>query len=73
MRITLKFSSALLPLFLLACSNQETYTVIQRYEQNECLMLPRPQQKECMDHNSDSYEEYQRKRKEVLEGTGTDG
>lgn len=45
-----------------ACSNQQVYEAVQRNQRLECQKIPLPQQDECMEQNSESYEEYRRNR-----------
>lgn len=67
MRNVFIISSVLATVFLQGCTNQATYTAIQRGEQIECEKKPVPVQQDCMQQISQSYEDYKRERDELLE------
>lgn len=50
-----------------ACSNRAVYDNIRLYQRNECLKEPPPRYKECIERTNQSFEEYQRERREGLE------
>ncbi len=41
------------------CSNQQIYETIQKNRQQECQLLPPPQDEECLAAYEESYESYQ--------------
>lgn len=51
-----------------ACSNEQIYTAIQDNQRLECSKLPEPQYEKCMAELETPYDEYERDRREVLEG-----
>jgi len=60
--VVLTFISA-----LAACSNKQIYESTQLNRQNECYKLPDAQIDECMEQHKKSFDEYDRKRQELLE------
>lgn len=56
-----------LSIILIGCSNKQMYEAAQNNRKSECRKLPDQQQEDCMKAHSESYEEYSRKREEVLE------
>lgn len=65
MRVFLSFLSICVLSFAIGCSHQELYEAVQDNRQFECEKLSHPQYEECMDENNESYEDYERKRKEL--------
>lgn len=66
----MSFGVLLLVISLLAvsaCSNKQIYEGVQQGQRNECLKLPPDQQEDCLQANSQSYEDYQAERKDILE------
>ncbi|RUO21812.1 hypothetical protein [Aliidiomarina haloalkalitolerans] len=57
----------LLVVFLSACSNKQLFDITQETKRNECRRLPPNQYEECMRDVETSFEEYMRKRQEVVE------
>ena len=52
---------------LTACSNRQVYDAVQNNRRLECDKLPDSAQRdECLQQYSESYDEYQRKREEIL-------
>lgn len=51
---------------VLGCSNRGAYESIQASNRFECSKLPPSQYDECMKKANQSYEEYERARKETL-------
>lgn len=49
-----------------ACSNEQVYSAVQQNRQLECSKLPQPEYEECMRETGMSYDEYERKRQELL-------
>lgn len=49
-----------------ACSNEQVYSAVQQNRQLECSKLPQPEYEECMWETGMSYDEYERKRQELL-------
>ncbi|MBL1141704.1 MAG: hypothetical protein HND53_06695 [Proteobacteria bacterium] len=56
---------AVLP--LQACSSKQIHSMIQSNQQNECQTAPNSEYDNCIKHANESYEEYSRNRKEVIE------
>ncbi len=52
---------------IVACSNRAVYENMRMHQRNECLKEPQPSYEECIEGTDQSYEEYQRERKEALE------
>lgn len=52
---------------LSGCSGRQLFDVAQESKRNECRRLPPAQQAECMRDVEPSYEDYQRRRREVIE------
>lgn len=57
---------ACLLLFLLGCTQQGVYETIQRHEKQKCEKLPSAQYEDCIAQSSESYEDYQRAREDIL-------
>lgn len=56
------------PVLLLAsCSNKQLFDMTQETKRNECRRLPPNQYEDCMRSVEPSFEEYMRKRQEVIE------
>ncbi len=55
-------------LLLGGCSTKATYDAIQMGQRNECLKQPPAQYDECMSKTNKPYKEYERERKEAVEG-----
>jgi hypothetical protein len=56
-------------LVLQACSAEQVHTMIKENKKQECHSLPtNSQYEECIKRNDESYDEYSRKRKEVING-----
>ena len=53
-------------LWITGCSNKQIYEGIQQNRQYECEKLVAPQREECLRQHSESYEDYQRSREELL-------
>ncbi len=51
---------------LIACTNQEVYDAVQENRQQECQNLPPSAYEDCTEQHSEPYDEYERKRQEVL-------
>lgn len=49
---------------LAACSNADLYRAAQEHNQAECRKGPPADYQDCIERNSEPYEEYQRKRGE---------
>ncbi len=54
-------------LLVAACSNQQVYQTIQHDQLRDCEKQPPSVYEECVKENSESYDDYERKRQEVLE------
>ena len=52
-------------LILAGCSNRDIYEVIQADNRYQCEKLPPSEYDECMQDASQSYDEYERERKEA--------
>lgn len=52
---------------LSGCSNRQLYESIQRDQKLQCQTLPESQYEKCMEKASQSYEEYERVRDEVID------
>ncbi|MCH8500444.1 MAG: hypothetical protein LAT77_00870 [Aliidiomarina sp.] len=52
---------------LSGCSGRQLFDVTQESKRNECRHLPPAQQAECFREVEPSYEDYQRRRREVIE------
>lgn len=52
---------------LAGCSNKQLFDITQETKRNECRRLPPNQYEECMRSVEPSFEEYMRKRQEVVE------
>lgn len=59
------FAGALLA-SVAACSNEQVYSAVQQNRQLECSKLLQPEYEECMRETGMSYDEYERKRQELL-------
>ena len=59
------FVLAVLSLLVISgCTNKQLYEASQpKYDEAECMKLPRSQYEECMQREPLSYEEYERERK----------
>ena len=53
-------------IFLSGCSRQGVYDNIQMDNQRRCESVPMPEYQDCIDASSQSYEEYERQRQELL-------
>lgn len=49
-----------------ACSHEQVYSAVQQNRQFECSKLPQPEYEECMRETGMSYDEYERRRQELL-------
>lgn len=59
----------ILAIFAIAgCSNKAVYDNIQLNNRNECSKVPPPQYERCMERANQSYDDYERERKEVVGG-----
>lgn len=58
---------ALLGMSMAACSNRAVYENVQAHNRFECQKLPLSQQEECLQQADQSYEQYERERKELEE------
>ena len=58
---------AFFTLTLAACSSRDIYNAVQHNNELKCNRLPQAQQEDCMHDGDQSYEEYERERKELLE------
>jgi len=54
-------------LLLMACTNQQTYEAVQQNRLQECQKLPPTAAEKCKEQHSQSYEDYQKNREEVLD------
>lgn len=54
--------------FIHGCSSRDMYGAIQKNAQSECRKVPRSERAECMDRVSESYDDYTKKREEVIQG-----
>ena len=53
------------------CSSKELYESTQpKYNENECRKLPPHQYEECINQESQTYEEYKRARQEIIDKKG---
>ncbi len=52
---------------VISCSSKQVYDVIQHNQKQECFRLPLSMQKDCLDKLGDDFDEYTRKRQEVLD------
>ncbi|MCC5854099.1 MAG: hypothetical protein JJU10_00265 [Idiomarina sp.] len=52
---------------LQGCTSKQLYEAAHENRRNECRKLPLQQQRECFERYDMSYEEYERKRREVIE------
>ncbi len=65
---TIRILGFILALVLVtACSNREIYNTIQTNQKHQCRNLPPAAYDECINTYSESYDEYQKKRKQALE------
>jgi hypothetical protein len=47
------------------CTNKQVYEATQpKYNQAECMELPKSQYEECMNRDAETYEEYEKERNE---------
>lgn len=68
----MKYLNSLLFIFIVltlqACSAKQFHSLIQDHQKQECQSLPtNSQYEECIKRNNESYDEYSRKREEVIE------
>ena len=49
----------------MGCSSKQVYTALNEHEKTECNKLPPPQNRQCLEQNDQSYEEYRRSREAV--------
>lgn len=66
-RITKLIYILVVSLLLASCSNRQMYYSVQQNRQFECQKLPLSQYDECMDELDESYDAYEKKRKEIGE------
>jgi hypothetical protein len=53
------------------CSNKEIYNAIQpKYNEAECMELPRSQYDECINRGTETYEEYEKEQSESMKPKG---
>jgi hypothetical protein len=50
------------------CSHEQVYSAVQQNRQFECSKLPQSEYEECMRETGMSYDEYERRRQELLKG-----
>ncbi|MBW0147161.1 hypothetical protein [Marinobacter arenosus] len=62
-----KILSALLVLAAAGCSNKAVYDNLRLHQRQECLNAPPPTQAECIERTEQSFEDYERARKEAEE------
>jgi hypothetical protein len=49
------------------CTNKQIYESTQpKYNEAECMKLPKSQYDECMQREAQSYEDYEKERKEII-------
>jgi len=48
-----------------SCSNRQLYDAIQKNQKSECQRLPSSQHEECMKGLDETYDSYEKKRKEA--------
>lgn len=59
-------STIIIVFLLFGCSNKKIYEAVQYNQKQECRKLPYPQQSECVEEHSKSFEEYEKNREDVL-------
>lgn len=65
-KIAAKYAICIIGTLLVGCTNQEVYEAVQQNRQHECQKLPEPAAEKCMEQHSESYEDYEREREELL-------
>lgn len=53
-------------ILLSACSNRDIYEAVQHNQKLKCEKLPPAQYEECMEQAGESYESYERRRKQEI-------
>ena len=54
---------------LVACTHEQVYNNVQHNQQLECSKLPQVRFEECMKNYDQSYEDYERERQAIIDGS----
>jgi len=65
-KIMILFIAFIGAFLLSACSNKEVYNTVQKNRKQDCQKLPPSVYEECIKQHSESFDEYERKRRQVL-------